>query len=225
MWRSAVLHQYPKSIPFPKTENGEVLQYRTHATLKAYESSKKDSDLTCTFVRHPYTWWRSYFGRGREVDWAEHTMAHYQTPYFQQFIWNVLQFVPGWYSSFYCADRFVGRPGHEVDLILKYECMAECLLMALRLIRIEMDPAHVFDALPMNSSVKPDDIDGHLRQQLETAESYAMERYLYDKRDGDRTIQVRADLVEPCNSILADISKWALKNRGIDSNVIAVEKT
>src|SRR3954466_5057152 len=85
------------------------------------------------FVRHPLTWWQSYWRYRMERGWDPGHVVDSQAraEQFEAFAANVVERVPGYLSEKY--SEFLGPPEDEIEFIGRFEQLADDLVTALKL--------------------------------------------------------------------------------------------
>lgn len=167
-WISSVLRkQFPMAQSMPKI----------HTTRK---SAPRPDLFTFSFVRHPLTWYQSYFsykqrkGWQPENDWDKVV----RRDLFTDFIEAAIAHTPAYYSKL--LRRFVGKAGDEVDFIGRFESLTEDLIHALELAGEEFDADMIRHTPPVNQShydlhpaVYPED----LARRVLDVEAEAVQRF------------------------------------------------
>jgi hypothetical protein len=148
-----------------------------HTTL----NSAPGRDLfTFAFVRHPLTWYQSYFSYKRRKGWdAKNDWDQaVRADTFEEFMRRAIDQTPGYYSKL--LRRFVGRAGEEIDFIGRSERLMEDLIRGLQLAGESFQPEDVRKVPPLNESdyrrhpaVYPDD----LAERVLKAEAEAVQRF------------------------------------------------
>ncbi len=142
--------------------------------------------FTIAFVRHPWSWWRSYWAHKRRCKWdfQNRLDLHCMHNEFEQFMINVLDYHPG-----YCSEVFrsyVGPPGHEINFIGKHENLVEDLVAALRRVGEPFDEAALRATRRINVGdygAFPTQCSDEIRVRMIEAESEAIERFGYQTSD------------------------------------------
>jgi hypothetical protein len=97
--------------------------------------------FTFAFVRHPLTWFQSYWKyKFKTGHWNPYRSldAECRANTFHQFLDNVIEKCPGFYSEYLL--HFVGPPNNPIDFIGKQENLVEDLLTALDLAKEQYNP-------------------------------------------------------------------------------------
>ena len=108
--------------------------------------------FTFAFVRHPLTWYQSYFsykqwkGWDRKNDW-DHKV---RSDKFEEFVEKAIEETPAYYSKL--IRRFVGWPNEEIDFVGRFERLTEDLIRALQLAGESFDPEEIKKVPPENQS-------------------------------------------------------------------------
>jgi hypothetical protein len=128
--------------------------------------SAPNQDLfTFAFVRHPLTWYQSYFSykQGKGWDPKNDWDVMVQSDSFEEFITVALEKTPAYYSKL--LRRYVGRVGDEIDFVGRFESLVDDLIGALERAGEEFDADAIRNAPPVNRSsydsypaVFPDDL-------------------------------------------------------------------
>lgn len=139
-WVSHVLRQqFPGAQRTPKI----------HTTRK---SAPRPDAFTFAFVRHPLSWYQSYFsykqlkGWDLENDWDQVV----QSDSFAVFLDKALEETPGYYTRL--LRRYVGRPEDEIDFVGRFESLADDLIRALELAGEHFDADRIRREQPINQS-------------------------------------------------------------------------
>jgi hypothetical protein len=106
------------------------------------------------FVRHPLNLYRSYWQYKMTYGWDANNLIDQRcrSENFQTFVATVVQQLPGIYSQ--SLHDFVGRPGHEINFVGKYENLVEDLVSALQQGGELFDAAAIRQLQPLNVSDK-----------------------------------------------------------------------
>lgn len=167
-WVSAVLGAlFPDARRMPKI----------HTSLGSARGKRR---FTFAFVRHPLTWYQSYFsykerkGWDPKNDWDQVVRAGT----FEEFMRRAIDETPGYYSKL--LRRFVGRPGEEIDFIGKSERLMEDLIRALQAAGESFEPEEVRKVPPVNESdyrQHPAVYSDDLAERVLKAEVEAVQRF------------------------------------------------
>lgn len=152
-WVSHVLRdQFPGLRRMPKI----------HTTRR---SAPNQDAFTFAFVRHPLTWYQSYFSykQGKGWDPKNDWDGMVQSDSFVDFIVAALEQTPAYYSKL--LRRYVGRVGDEIDFVGRFESLVDDLIDALERAGEDFDADVIRNTPPVNRSsydsypaVFPDDL-------------------------------------------------------------------
>jgi hypothetical protein len=111
--------------------------------------------FTFTFVRHPLTWYPSYWRFKMGAGWDERNPFDIDcaAATFHAFVRNALCKYPGWCSQMF--EDYAGPPGREVDFVGRFERLADDLVRALRTAGEEFDEGALRETPPANVSSWP----------------------------------------------------------------------
>ncbi|WP_253156192.1 sulfotransferase family 2 domain-containing protein [Stieleria tagensis] len=139
-WVSHVLlREFPDARRTPKI----------HTTRK---SAADPQAFTFAFVRHPLSWYQSYFsykqrkGWDPKNDWDQRV----KSDCFGDFLETALDLTPGYYSKM--LRRYVGQVGDEIDFIGRFETLVDDLITALQMAGEPFNPATLRETPPINQS-------------------------------------------------------------------------
>jgi len=139
-WVAAVLRElFPAAQRMPKI----------HATRK---SAPRPDLLTFAFVRHPLTWYQSYFSYKQRKGWdaGNEWDQAVRSDTFAGFLDAALTQTPGYYSRL--LRRYVGRRGEEIDFIGRFESLSDDLIRALDAAGESFDSDVIHNTPPVNAS-------------------------------------------------------------------------
>lgn len=108
------------------------------------------------FVREPLSLYRSYWRFKTTAGWDDHNPFDLAcaSPTFDGFVENVLRAEPAWCSRMF--EDYVGRQGHEIDFVGRFESLADDLVRALRTSGATFDERAIRQTPPVNVSTTPD---------------------------------------------------------------------
>jgi hypothetical protein len=186
-WVSAVLQDL-----FPHAQR----MAKKHATRRTAPGAER---FTFAFVRHPLTWYQSYFaykqcrGWHPKNDWD----LRVQADLFEDFVRRALDETPGHYSQ--RVRWFVGRPGEEIDFVGRFERLRSDLIRALELAGEEFDRQRILSAPAVNTSDYrryPAEYSAELARQVLEVEREVIERFYADSEEsvGREAVTVTSDL-------------------------------
>ncbi|MBL8734272.1 MAG: hypothetical protein JNN13_17990 [Planctomycetes bacterium] len=142
--------------------------------------------FTVAFVRHPLTWWQSFWrfhrGPARRYVVSQRVCQHCWSDDFVQFVGNVTQRFPGEYGLL--LDNFLGPAGAAVDFLGRQEHLVDDLLLALRLADEPHDEAAIRAVSAANVSA-PETVATYTaagRKAVLGSEQYVLQRCGYDGR-------------------------------------------
>lgn len=155
---------------------------RKHADIAYFDANNNfGRNFRFAFVRHPVSWYRSYFTYqiGRRRDIKEISLEQYLsggTRSFGEFIQKVTEAAPGFLGRFY--SRYVGAPGKEIDYIGRTEHLREDLATALRLAG-ETCPSELIEKMPPRNVSKRWNVAERFVRLIVKAEAECCERFGY----------------------------------------------
>ena len=167
-WVSAVLRQF-----FPDVARMEKI----HTTIR---KAPKPEAFTFAFVRHPLTWYQSYFSYKCRKGWdAKNDWDHeVRSDSFAEFVEKAIDVSPAYYSKL--LRRFVGRRGAEIDFIGRFECLSADLIHALDMAGEQFDREQVQAVPPVNQSdygLFPAEYPEGLERRVVEVEAETLERF------------------------------------------------
>jgi hypothetical protein len=138
--------------------------------------------FTIAFVRHPWTWWRSYWLYKRSNGWD------LKNPFdiecmdnrFENFLCNVLDKAPGYCSQAF--SYFAGTPDNEIDFVGRFEDLINDFVRGLQAAGEPFDEDKLRSTPPRNVgdyscfSTKCSD---EIRRRVLEAETSALTRFNY----------------------------------------------
>ena len=140
--------------------------------------------FTFAFVRHPLSWWRSYWGYRMRTGWEpnEPLDATCASDDFQQFLGAALSAFPGYYARL--LVRYVGGPGRAIDFVGRFERLTEDLIEGLLLGGESFDVEAVRSTAPVNATDYREhraEYSPELRSGVLKAEKYVIERFYHGR--------------------------------------------
>jgi hypothetical protein len=182
-WVVKALTQAGVPVVPPEVDNNRPQVRAGHATLADLEEY---SDLfTIAFVRHPLSWWRSYWGyrmrRGWDDGQGDKIIQLARSDNFDDFIELVIENLPGHLNRLY--SRYVGPPEQPISFVGRYESLTDDLVEGLRLGGEEFDEEKLRSCKPVNRSPYdrfPAEYTPTLREALLAAEHEVIERFYPD---------------------------------------------
>lgn len=133
-----------------------------------------------TFVRHPFTWFPSYWRFQTKQNWVEPTELDRlcQAETFDEFMRNVFDRCPGIYSQW--IQIAVGEP-RRINCVGRYENLADDLVAALRCAGEEFDEAVIRSHPPENVGDKslPAELTDEFKAAILRTEFYVFDRFGY----------------------------------------------
>ncbi len=139
-WVSSVLReQFSRAQRMPKIHTTRI-------------SAPRPELFTFAFVRHPLTWYQSYFSYKQRKGWdpTNNWDDIVRCDSFTEFVEKVLGETPAYYSKL--IRRFVGRVGDEIDFVGRFESLTDDLIHALELAGEQFDPDVIRETPPVNQS-------------------------------------------------------------------------
>ncbi len=165
-----------RNAGIPTVEVGE----RTgHAQVhNQYWQVDRKGKFTFAFVRHPLSWYPSFWSYRMLVGWQTMDRVDpFMSLDFERFVWNVIRFDSGQLSDRY--ERFTGPNPGVLDFVGRTENLAEDLVKALRWAGEKFDEEKLRQTPRYNVSlIRPDCSDG-LRKAVLRSERKALERFGY----------------------------------------------
>lgn len=149
-----------------------------HAPARAVNAADR---FVFGFVRHPLTWWASFWRYRMATGWDEENTIDFAagSDSFDAFIRNVVNRLPGYLSRLY--TDYLGPPDAEISFVGRYESLAFDLPRALALAGVPFDPARLLMESPVNVSEGWEvGYSPRLAERLLEAESEAVTRFYSD---------------------------------------------
>jgi hypothetical protein len=165
MWAAGVVAARPTHVP-------------DHAGLA--ETRDFSDRFTFAFIRHPLEFWLSYWGYRMRTGWdPDHQIdAAAGSADFGKFVDTVVEQFAGAASEVY--ERYVGRPGEEIDFIGRHERLTDDVCAALQLAGEEFDEDRLRSHPPVNCtdfSRHPAGYTPESAARMAAAEGVAIERF------------------------------------------------
>ncbi|MEP0956670.1 sulfotransferase family protein [Leptolyngbya sp. FACHB-1515] len=170
-----------------------------HSLLRHYVDRY---DCVFTFVRHPLTWYESWWKFQTWLNWKDHEpgvwhpqkiLERCESNDFSKFIRLCIQLEPAYVTRMY--EWYIGPPeGEFVDFVGRYEHLTDDLIQILRLRSVEFDEAILRAYAPANVSLSPlgkPVWDEALKAQILELEAPVIKRFYGDEINSDKT-QVRS---------------------------------
>ncbi len=136
--------------------------------------------FTFAFVRHPLTWYPSFWNYRMLTGWQMTDLADpFMSLSFEKFVWNVLRHDPG-----HLSKRYEGRLGPApsvLDFVGRMENLASDLVKALRLAGEEFDEAKLLQTSRQNVSLLQPVYSDRLREAVLESERKSLERFGYGR--------------------------------------------
>lgn len=134
--------------------------------------------FTFAFVRHPLTWYPSFWSYRMLTGWQTMDRADlFMSLSFEKFVWNALRYAPGHVSWRY--EQYVGPEPGVLDFVGKAENMASDLVKALRLAGEEFDEEKLLSTPRDNVSLLQPVYSDRLREAVLRSEKKTLERFSY----------------------------------------------
>ena len=131
--------------------------------------------FTFAFVRHPLTWYRSYWAYKNRVGWRpEPGMDDLRSDTFDGFLNNVLN-----HGSGYLSLMFDRRLGHHIGFVGKYENLVEDLVYAMKKSGQQFDEKALRETPPENVSPEYPKYNMDLAKKILKAEEAVLKRFNY----------------------------------------------
>jgi hypothetical protein len=136
--------------------------------------------FTIAFVRHPLTWWTSFWVYRQMTGWEDgHPIdSCTQNDDFNKFIDNVVKYLPGDLSRRF--EAYVGPPSQQISFVGRYERLQDDLIDGLRLAGETFDERAIREHAPENTgdyTRYPARYDAAQESELAWAERAAIERF------------------------------------------------
>ena len=165
-WVSTVLREL-----FPSAER----MVKIHTTRR---SAPRPDLPAFAFVRHPLTWYQSYFSYKQRKGWDPQNEWDdvVRCDSFTEFVQKAIADTPAYYSKL--LRRFTGRPDDEIDFIGRFESLTDDLIKALHMAGEEFDANVIRSTPPVNQS------------------SYDQHPAVYPDGLAERVLEVEAEAVE-----------------------------
>lgn len=150
---NSVLLHYPKTaghwISSVLTDSGiSVTPLRAHLHSR-HLPEEQSHKFRFAFVRHPLTWYQSYFAHKMLRGWSnDHIDRNCHSSDFHQFVDNVLERFPQGYCSTVLCERHID----DANLVGLFERLKPDLIRALQLAGEEFDGLLIDSVLPKNVS-------------------------------------------------------------------------
>jgi hypothetical protein len=143
------------------------------------ETTPHPERFTFSFVRHPITWYQSYWAYKMGVGWTNAFDSHCGTNDFAQFVRNAVEKHPGHYA--WVCRLFLGPPGEEIDFIGRTENLSDDL----RTVLTQAGDAFNSRAGGRNNVSKPEwkakaVVTDEVRDLIAASESEVFERFDYN---------------------------------------------
>ena len=144
----------------------------------ARRSSPRPELFTFAFVRHPLTWYQSYFSYKQRKGWDPNNRWDdtVRCDSFTEFVEKSLDETPAYYSKL--LRRFVGRAGDEIEFVGRFESLTDDLIRALKLAGEQFDADVIRETPPVNQS------------------SYEQHPAVYTDGLAQRVLEVEAEVVQ-----------------------------
>jgi hypothetical protein len=122
---------------------------RGHAALRSFAG---DELFTLAFIRHPLSWYRSFWSyrmrRGWRMDHPLDRAARSED--FNEFVTGVTERMPGYLGLLF--GEFIGPPTQPIDFVGRYERLTDDLCTALRQAGETFDEAALREYQPVNAT-------------------------------------------------------------------------
>jgi Tfp pilus assembly protein PilF len=155
-------------------------EWRGHGTLALH--GRGFSYIAC-FVRHPVSWYRSYWAYRMEHGWNDHVELDRicRSDSFPEFIRKSTKLLPGVLTTVY--ETYAGPPDAPVHFVGKQENLAADLVVALQAAGEDFDETAIRSTPPTNQSSILCDYREELQELVFLSEFGAIRRYDYDGMD------------------------------------------
>jgi hypothetical protein len=136
-----------RAIDFSASEDRR--ERNGHAALRSFEGNEL---FTLAFVRHPLSWYRSFWSYRMRMGWRmDHPLDRAaRSESFEEFVARVTERMPGYLSLLF--GEFIGPVERPIDFIGRYERLTEDLCTALRLAGESFDERVVRAHRPVNAT-------------------------------------------------------------------------
>jgi len=136
----ALLLQHCRFLHTPKTggtwvraalKNSGIILAETETAHVEFDQCPGRGLFTIAFVRHPWTWWKSYWLYKRSHGWGFENRFDLRCMdnQFERFMLKVLEKTPGHCTNVF--QRFVGQHDRQVDFVGAYENLVGDMVTAL----------------------------------------------------------------------------------------------
>jgi hypothetical protein len=156
-----------------------------HAHPSSVYENQKEGKFTFAFVRHPLSWYRSFwaFRSWKNNEGIQMPAEGVWDDDFCQFVNNVLDVYPGGFLTYFYG-LYVGEDGKLLDFVGKQECLAVDLGRALRLAGIEFDDTVLYETMTWNVSdrgrKRQAQYDAETKARVLTCEQWVVETFYND---------------------------------------------
>ncbi len=167
-WVAAVLReQFPDAQRMPKIHTSR-------------QSAPQPELFTFAFVRHPLSWYQSYFSYKQRKGWDPNNNWDdiVRCDSFPEFLETALEKTPRYYSKL--LKRFVGPASDEIDFVGRFETLTEDLIRALDLAGEQFDAEKIRGSTAVNQSnyqQHPADYNDDLARRVLDVEAEVIERF------------------------------------------------
>lgn len=171
------VRQAIKNAGIPTREVGAGSDFAQNAHNR-YVRVDRTGTFTFAFVRHPLTWYSSFWSCRMEQGWKQDDSADpFMSPSFERFVGNVVRGFPGHVSWRY--EHYIGPGSGVLDFVGKMENLASDLVKALRLAGEEFDEIKLLRTPRQNGSLLQPVCSDRLREAVLGAERKGLERFGY----------------------------------------------
>ena len=183
-------------VPFRRDE-------ANHCYYKSVPKSFIGDRFTFAFVRHPLTWYQSYWAYCMETNWA-YGRDFIKSNDFNEFVRLRVQSFPGFLTRHfnkYCYHS----DGSRISFIGQYEYLVSDLLCALRAAGETFDPCDIVSVPQVNAASSLEKwrdkcvYEPDAAQSIIDSECEAIEKYGYTDMDVSGVVRRKVWAMESCN--------------------------
>ena len=145
----------------------------------AFTSTNGSGLFKFAFVRHPLTWYQSFWCYRMRLGWRmEDTLDPCMSRNFETFVDNVIQRIPNHLVWRY--EKYVGPDPGVLDFVGKQENLQQDLIRALRMAGEKFDEDKILAVPRLNASSTHPEYADNLREKVLNSEAEVISRFGYD---------------------------------------------